>query len=90
MPVTSDAHQAFNGGGFDGVLARFSGDLSTLFYATYLGGGGEERTGDIAVNQNGQVGIVGLSSSSNFPAVNSSDFSVQGQWGILYVQVDPE
>src|SRR5688500_498203 len=41
FPTTSGAYQrSFGGGVADGFVAKLSGDLSTLRYATYLGGSG--------------------------------------------------
>jgi hypothetical protein len=68
FPVTPDALQAeFAGGQEDGALAVISPDGSKLLYATYLGGTGEEMIRSIALGPNGDVYLVGNTSSENFP-----------------------
>ncbi|MHA1927733.1 MAG: SBBP repeat-containing protein [Candidatus Thorarchaeota archaeon] len=42
FPVTLDAYQSTNAGGFDGFLAKFSTDGSELLYSTYFGTAGTE------------------------------------------------
>ncbi len=84
FPASTDAAQTFNGGARDGLIVRFSSDLSSVLYFTYLGGSRNEYTHDIDVNQAGIIGIVGNSNSNDFPAVNSSDTSVQGDYGAIY------
>jgi hypothetical protein len=39
-----------------------------LDYATYLGGGLEERTGGVAVDAQGSIYVAGMTGSANFPA----------------------
>jgi len=68
FPVTSDAVQPkFGGGVHDGALAVFSPDGSKLLYATYLGGSGDEMIRSIALGPNGEVHLVGSTSSPDFP-----------------------
>lgn len=50
----------------DILVAKFSADLGTLISATYIGGGGYEFAGNIAVNENG-VYISGDTESTDFP-----------------------
>lgn len=54
-------------GNWDGIVAKLSGDLTTLHYATYLGGTGLDRIHDIAVNASGEVFVVGQTRSTDFP-----------------------
>jgi len=68
FPVTPDALQStFGGGQDDAALAVFSADGSRLLYATYLGGSGEEMIRSIALGPNGEVYLVGSTSSDDFP-----------------------
>jgi hypothetical protein len=75
FPVTADALQKqFGGGGGqggvgggDGVLAVLSPDGSTLLYATYLGGKGDDLIRSVALGPKGEVYLVGNSSSEDFP-----------------------
>jgi len=79
FPVTSDALQLQYGGGAgwdgDGALAALSTDGSRLLYATYLGGGGADLIRSIALGPNGEMYLVGSTSSRDFPV---TDGAVQG------------
>jgi hypothetical protein len=68
FPVTAGAIQAKHGGGTeDAVLALVSVDGSKLLYATYLGGTGEEMIRSITPGPNGELYLVGNTSSPDFP-----------------------
>lgn len=49
LPVTPDAFDAFMDGVYDGYLAFFSNDLTTLTYATYLGNGRSDQMSYLTV-----------------------------------------
>ena len=55
------------GGRGDGALAKFSPDGSKLLYATYLGGSGEDLIRSVALGTNGELYLVGSTSSKDFP-----------------------
>jgi len=68
LPVTPDALQpAFGGGEEDALLAILSPDASRLLYCTYLGGRGDEMIRSLALGPNGEVHLVGSTSSPDFP-----------------------
>jgi len=68
LPVTPDALQrAYGGGQSDGALAMFSPDGSRLLYATYLGGSGDDMIRGLTLGPNGEIYLVGSTSSKNFP-----------------------
>jgi Tol biopolymer transport system component len=68
LPVTADALQStFGGGKEDALLAAFSPDASRLVYCSYLGGSGEEMIRSLAFGPQGQVYLVGNTSSPDFP-----------------------
>jgi len=69
FPVLNAAQPA-NGGNFDGFVAKIS-SAGAKVYATYLGGGGDDRATGIAINSAGEAYLTGLTSSTNFPTVNS-------------------
>lgn len=71
-PVTADAFQPSFGGVFDVALAKLSPDLSTIVYATYLGGNGSggdsgNEFAYLQVNAAGEIFLVGATGSLNFP-----------------------
>ncbi|MGB8690085.1 MAG: SBBP repeat-containing protein, partial [Microcoleus sp.] len=67
LPVTINAVQNTIGGGeYDAFFSKFDAD-GVRSYATYLGGSGGEKGGDIAVDSSGNAYVVGTTNSSNFP-----------------------
>jgi hypothetical protein len=67
-PITSNAYDStFNGGASDFSLMQLSGDLTTLTYATFLGGAADEGDCTVAVDSVGNVITAGYTASSNMP-----------------------
>ncbi len=67
FPTTAGAFQETPGGMEDGFLARISVDGAALEYATYVGGGGNDRILDIALDPAGSVHAAGFTESADFP-----------------------
>jgi hypothetical protein len=61
------AMQAVNRGGVDAFVAKFNPAGTALLYATYIGGGGDDRGAAIAVDSSGQAYVTGSTASANFP-----------------------
>lgn len=74
-PITSGAFdQSFNGGGIssggfaiDVGITKFNQNGSALLFSTYLGGSGNETPHSIVSDPNGELYILGVTSSPNFP-----------------------
>lgn len=64
---TSSPLQGSNAGGEDMFLAKFDALGSTLLYATYIGGSGDDIARNIALDSTNNAYIVGYSGSSDFP-----------------------
>ncbi len=75
---TEAAYDGSLGGTSDVFITKLSQTGDALEYSTYLGGGQEDQGYGIAVNASGQIYVVGLSYSSDFPTVNSYDGSLGG------------
>jgi hypothetical protein len=76
---TANALQANHGGGlFDVFVAKFNTVTHQLVYATYMGGGGEDRAFRVAVDAAGNAYITGDTDSTNFPTVNALQSSHSG------------
>lgn len=78
-PTTPGALDAsFNGGdnigysGFDVALSKFNANGTAFLYSTYLGGTGSECPNSMIVNENNELYIMGVTSSSNFPVPGAS------------------
>ncbi|MDX9750717.1 MAG: gliding motility-associated C-terminal domain-containing protein [Flavobacteriales bacterium] len=68
LPITANAAQGlFGGGGQDGYVARFSPDLTTLLYASYLGGAGADALYTGALDASGRLFVCGGTRSSDLP-----------------------
>jgi len=59
--------QSTNHGGVDAFVFKLNAAGSTLLYATYIGGRGDDRAAAIAVDSSGQIYIAGSTASTNFP-----------------------
>ena len=75
FPISSDAlqsrdpKQSRNG---DGMLAVLSPDGSKLVYATFIGGSGDDLIRSVAIGLNGEVYLVGNTSSRDFPVTSNA------------------
>lgn len=71
-PISTGAYNAaYNGGegtlGFDIGISKFSADGANLLYSTYVGGSKNETPNSIVANDQGELYVLGVSSSNNFP-----------------------
>lgn len=69
-PVTSDALQPANAGGYDTGVTELSADGTTILYSTYLGGSGDDDingSGQIKIDAQGNVRLTGTTNSPNYP-----------------------
>ncbi len=64
----------------EGFVARFTPDVRTLVFSTYLGGSDDDYLTALDVDEDGNVYLVGFTESSNFPVVNAYDNTFNGGW----------
>jgi len=67
---TENSYQAVWGGSNDAFVTALDPSGSTLYYSTYLGGGGDDTAYGISLGTDGRAYIAGYTSSSNFPTKN--------------------
>jgi len=67
FPVTAGALQGVISGPTDGFITSFNPTLTATNWSTYLGGSAAENANSIAVGPNGNVYVVGLTNSPDFP-----------------------
>jgi hypothetical protein len=67
FPVTFGAFRSSPGGGYDGFVAKISHMGTSLIFATYLGGRGNDRGRGIALGAQNNVYVTGETRSDNFP-----------------------
>ena len=72
FPATANAFQANKRQLADAFVARFSTDLSTLEFATFLGGDGVDYGRSLAVARDGHALCVGMTGSIDFPSTPGS------------------
>ena len=64
--------QYFNIAGFDVTISKFSENGSQLLYSTYLGGNANELPESMIINAQGELFVVGITASRNFPLSGNS------------------
>jgi len=67
FPTVRPLFGGYSGGPYDCFLTKLDGSGTAVHFSTYLGGSGEEHCDEVAVDDTGEVYIVGLTSSRNFP-----------------------
>ncbi len=67
FPTTTGAYQETLRGMEDGFVAKVSPDGAALVYATYVGGGANDRIVDLALDSSGSVHVAGFTESVDFP-----------------------
>lgn len=72
FPVTIGAYQVQLAGNVDVAIMKFSPDGSELLYATYLGGSETDLPTSLIVNKKGELLVLGITSSSNFPTSDNA------------------
>lgn len=70
FPNTTGKAQPSYGGSGDSVVVRLNQDFST-FDATYLGGSGQDKCKDIAIDSSNNIYVVGYTNSSDFPSASN-------------------
>lgn len=73
-----NAFQPASGGGDDAVILKLD-QTGKLVYSSYLGGTGDDRSFDLAVDKNGNAYLVGRTESSNFPVKDALQPKPGGQ-----------
>jgi hypothetical protein len=86
FPTTPGAYQPELAGGLDAFAAKVDPTASTLDYATYIGGTGDEDVLDMTVDAGGNAYVPGPTTSTDFPTTPGAfQPSFQGGEGDGYV-----
>lgn len=88
FPATAGAYDATPNGGADAFALRLSAAGSTLEYATYLGGSGNDEGRRVALDANQRAYLTGSTSSTNFPVTsNAYDVAANGGLDLFVAQL---
>src|SRR5207244_11302678 len=72
FPTTAGVAQPASAGGNDAFVARLNATGTAFLWATYLGGSGDDRAADVALDGDSNVYVLGFTNSSNFPTTAGS------------------
>ncbi len=87
---TKNPCQAYYAGGMDAIVVRFDTGLdgdSSLIYSTFLGGSGYDEGIGMAIDQEGNTFVTGMTSSVNFPYRYQYQ-QLQGRWDAFVTKID--
>jgi Beta-propeller repeat len=83
----ASGYQTSNRGSQDAFIAKLSPTGQQLVFATYLGGGGTDHGGAIAVDSGGTVYVTGYTWSSNFPTESPFQSGIAGQCNAFVARI---
>jgi gliding motility-associated-like protein len=78
------AFQVSHAGITDVGITKFSADGSAMIYSTYLGGAGHDQPHSLIEAANGELVVMGITGSSNFP-VTPTAYDTTFNGGVLFV-----
>jgi hypothetical protein len=79
----------WNGGSRDGIVAKFSNDLTTLLASTFIGGRDSETCEDLIISSSGDIYVTGWVRSENFPiTANAYSNRHMGELDIFIAKFD--
>jgi len=82
FPVTPGVFQGSNRGTQDGIVLKFNSTLSSLLFATYFGGSGNDAAYVLSVHSNGNIYIGGGTESSNLPGSTAGTVGPANHGGV--------
>ena len=89
FPVTNAFQPSYGGGSQDAFVAKLNSTGSTLIYATYLGGTGNDVANGIAVDSLGYAYVAGYTTSINFPTAYALYGSPAGEGDAFVAKLTP-
>jgi PKD repeat protein len=73
--------------GYDGFVAEFDRNLSSLLACTYVGGSGTDILTDMCMNDNGDIYVTGYTTSSDVTTEGAYDSTYDDTWQLYDVLV---
>ena len=87
LPVTANALQTTNGGGYDAFVAELNAAGNSLLYLSYLGGNGSDAAAALALDSANNLYVAGWTLSTNFPVLNAYQASNPGNYGAFVTKM---
>lgn len=87
---TVNAYDSTINGGVSAFVTKLSPDGQSLIFSTFLGGGLQDYSYGIFVDEIGAVYIAGLTSSSDFPTINAYDSTSNGNADVFMTKLNPD
>ncbi len=87
---TRNAAQPRVGGNYDAFVSKFDRTGSRLIYSTYLGGSSYDHAVGIAVNDDGEAYVAGLTQSTDFPVAHALQSTLSGPGDAFVAKLDRE
>lgn len=72
FPTTPGVYQENSAGGWDVTIMKYDSAGTNLLYATHLGGGNSDVPQSLIVDENGDLLILGVTGSANFPTSSNA------------------
>ncbi|MEO6829251.1 MAG: SBBP repeat-containing protein, partial [Acidobacteriaceae bacterium] len=66
-PITSNAYQTAQAGGYDATITQLSPDGTKTLYSTFIGGSGDDAILSFALDPASNIYLAGFTNSNNFP-----------------------
>ena len=93
FPTTSGAYDTTinSAGSFDVFVSKIDPISGALVYSTYLGGLGNDKGTEIAVDAAGNAHVVGFTNSDDFPTTSGvAQNSISGSYDIFVTKINPD
>lgn len=90
FPTENPLQASFSGGSSDAFIAKLDPSGTSLVYATYLGGAGQDVGRGISIDAEGNVYVAGFTESVDFPTANPLQASFGGvPFDAFIAKLDP-
>ncbi len=87
FPTASPVQANYGGGQGDAFVAKLNSSGNTLVYSTYLGGSSGDSGLGIAIDSPGNVYVLGITASANFPTVDPFQANSRGNYDAFVAKI---
>lgn len=89
FPTTSGAYKGKRIGKQDVFITKMNASGTGLVFSTYFGGSGDDEAREIALDDDGNIYLVGVTASgNNFPRVNAYDTTLGGPYDAFLAKLN--